>query len=256
LPQQNISPLVEPLHFEHQRVTVGDKVIETALFNVHYDYGARLFRGYALVDGQIQRAECALKPHEAACAVSGWVHGWISGAQRTKLFHLAQECPKGQIIVEIGSWKGKSTAILGWGSKAGQKMLVWAIDPHEATPAYWIIHNGGEPQSSYPQFAANLNAGGLLDVVMPLTMPSQQAASILREPVGVLFIDGDHHYAALDVTLWASHVVLGGWIALHDINMSYVQTALALLQETGQFGAVETVDSMVVCQRVVEGVVP
>lgn len=253
MPQQNLSRHVEPLIFERQTVTVDGREIVTVLFDARYDYSAKCFRGYALVGEHVTQAEIALPPDQAALAVSSWIHGWLFPAQRTKLYHLALSVPKGQIIVEIGSWKGKSTAILGWGSKAGNRVEVWAIDPHEATPQYWILHNGGVSDSTWAQFSANMTAGGLDDVVFPLTVPSQAAARLIRQPIGLLFLDGDHHYAALDVALWIDKIAPGGWIVLHDTNYPTVQAGLVLLAESGQFSAPEMIDNMAICQRKVDG---
>lgn len=249
MPQQPECTVIEPLVFERVSVTVNGDTVQTALFDARYDFGARVFHGYALIDGTVQCGVCALDPQQAAVAISHWVHGWITRAQRTALFHLACDVKRPNVIVEIGSWKGKSTAILGWGSKAGDKAQVWAIDPHEATPSYWIIHTKGRTGSSYTQFMANMEAGGLLDVVRPLRQSSEMGTALVREPVGLLFVDGDHDYAALDVALWVDRVIPGGVVALHDTNVTHVQTAMALIEESGAFGPVEHVDSMAVYRR-------
>ena len=53
--------------------------------------------------------------------------GLISEAEAKRLYELAQNC--GGTIVEIGSWKGKSTVCLALGSKVRRKGKVFAIDP-------------------------------------------------------------------------------------------------------------------------------
>ena len=48
-----------------------------------------------------------LAPHEVSSHVKG-IHGWLTEEEGTLLYHLAKKCRKG-VIVEIGSWMGKST---------------------------------------------------------------------------------------------------------------------------------------------------
>ena len=51
----------------------------------------------------------------------------IGEAEAKRLYEPAQNC--GGPIVEIGSWKGKSTVCLALGSKVRRKGKVFAIDP-------------------------------------------------------------------------------------------------------------------------------
>ena len=52
------------------------------------------------------------------------------------LYELALKVPEGQAIIEIGSWCGRSTCALALGSKHGNNVPVYSIDPHEC------IHEG------------------------------------------------------------------------------------------------------------------
>jgi len=58
------------------------------------------------------------------------VDGWLLDIEGELLYDLAKNCKGNGVIVEIGSWTGKSTIWLGKGSKAGNKVKVYAIDPH------------------------------------------------------------------------------------------------------------------------------
>lgn len=46
------------------------------------------------------------------------------------LYKLAKNCKGKGVIVEIGSWKGESTIWISNGSKNGNKVKIYAIDPH------------------------------------------------------------------------------------------------------------------------------
>jgi hypothetical protein len=50
------------------------------------------------------------------------INGWLTDKEGELLYNLAKNCTGKGVIVEIGSWKGKSTIWLGKGSKAGKKL--------------------------------------------------------------------------------------------------------------------------------------
>src|SRR6185437_15847524 len=56
--------------------------------------------------------------------------GMLSNSEVECLFHLGQfnECQG--VIVEIGSWKGKSTVTLALGAAKAHDENIYAIDPH------------------------------------------------------------------------------------------------------------------------------
>jgi predicted O-methyltransferase YrrM len=62
------------------------------------------------------------------------IDGWLFEREGELLYDLAKNCTGKGVIVEIGSWKGKSTIWLGKGSKRGKKVLIYAIDPHTGSP--------------------------------------------------------------------------------------------------------------------------
>jgi hypothetical protein len=54
------------------------------------------------------------------------IDGWLSGSEAAALYDLAHDA-KGP-IVEIGSWRGRSTAVLALASMAGNYQPVYAVD--------------------------------------------------------------------------------------------------------------------------------
>jgi predicted O-methyltransferase YrrM len=128
------------------------------------------------------------------------------------LYHLGRvnHCPG--VIVEIGSFKGKSTIALARGAAASHGAKVYAIDPHRVQP------EEGYLEDTEAEFFANIRTAGVAEQVVPMIMTSEEAVRNWREPVRLLWIDGDHRYepSKLDFTLWEPHVVQGGIIAMHD----------------------------------------
>jgi hypothetical protein len=147
------------------------------------------------------------------------VEGFLEEKEGELLYNIAKDCEgrKG-VIVEIGSFKGKSTICLGKGSKAGSQVRVYAIDPHMGTSA----HKAFKIPQTYEEFKKNIKIAGIDDVVFPILKTSKEAAEIFHEPIEFLFIDGGHDYedVKLDFQLWYPKVIYTGFIGLHDSNFS------------------------------------
>lgn len=133
----------------------------------------------------------------------------ILDAEGRLLYKLASKCKQG-VIVEIGSWKGRSTIWLAKGARA----KVYAIDPHEGTRT----HKYGGCENTYDEFIKNMERAGVSDMVVPVVKTSEEAVKDWDKPVGLIFIDGEHSCEAVkfDFDNWVPHLVEGGVIALHD----------------------------------------
>jgi predicted O-methyltransferase YrrM len=138
--------------------------------------------------------------------------GMLTPAEVDCLFHLGQFNQRQGVIVEIGSWKGKSTVALARGSAKKTHEKIYAIDPHSILPEERYF------EDTKSEFLANVARAGIEDGVVPMIMTSQEAAKGWNRPIRLLWIDGDHRYepAKLDFTLWEAFLVEGGILALHD----------------------------------------
>ena len=130
--------------------------------------------------------------------------GWLSYEEGETLYTLAKACTGRGVIVEIGSWRGKSTTCLGLGSKAGNQVAIYAIDPHS--------------EHTFGDFTRNVEAAGISDLVTPMPGRSQDLAEGFDHPIELLFIDGAHQYDLVleDFERWVPKVVEGGVVAMHD----------------------------------------
>ncbi len=140
------------------------------------------------------------------------LEGWLYPREGPKLYELAKACRAG-VIVEIGSWKGKSTVWLARGALAGAAPPIYAIDPHQGSES-------GQP--TFDAFQRNLAAAGVAESVTPVISTSAAAAADFALPIGLLFIDGDHSVEAVedDLRSWAPQIVDGGVLAAHDASLS------------------------------------
>jgi len=145
------------------------------------------------------------------------VKGGISPHEGLALARQAARTTLG-CIVEIGSYKGKSSLAMAMGARSlapGKRPRIYAIDPHRE----FVGQFGGQfgPVDRGDFFALMLDHGAFNEVAL-INLPAEQVAAGWREPIGFLFIDGDHRYAAVfeDFVRWYPHVMPGGIIALDD----------------------------------------
>ncbi len=140
------------------------------------------------------------------------VDGWLGPEEGRLLYRLAQAADPAGVIVEIGSWHGRSTIWLGAGAAAGRGARVVAIDPHYGTD----LRSEGETTEHI--LRTNLRRAGLDDRTEVVVSTSEEAAAQWSRPVSLLWIDGDHSYesARRDLELWDPYLLPDGVVALHD----------------------------------------
>lgn len=156
---------------------------------------------------------------EALAKVSR-IDGWLTDREAGALFDLASQA-RGPII-EIGSWRGRSTAALALGAQAGTRQPVFAVDsfigvPPGDRPTVAGIQPGWH-SSSPEALRRNLDAAGVNGGVTIVPYASQDALPYLPSECDVLFVDGGHDYPTVrrDFELYLPRVRLGGSVLIHD----------------------------------------
>jgi len=143
------------------------------------------------------------------------IDGFLSSAEGVLLFRLANRLPRDAVVVEIGSWKGKSTYCLACGLRSGR---VHAIDPFDASGEPGSRETYEQTRTERPlreQFEANLAAfSGKIRVHQGFS----QAFSGAFAAIDLLLIDGDHSRegCAHDFTHYGPKLRSGGFVAFHD----------------------------------------
>ena len=152
--------------------------------------------------------------------------GWLFQHEGPLLYELARRCTGRGVIVEIGSWKGKSTIWLARGAAAGAGVHLYAVDPHTGSPEH------GSDVWTLPEFERNIERAGVGDRVTPIVAISSEAAADFSQPIELLFIDGAHDVGSVrhDLDAWTPKVIEGGVIALHDTGRD--QAPLIVAAET------------------------
>ena len=131
-----------------------------------------------------------------------------------------QNANDGDHFVEIGVWKGGSTAFMGVEIvNSGKKIKYDAIDCFAPTAEF-----GQQSADIYEETKANLKPVTDLGVVNLIKAHSLEAVSNYEDnSLAFVFIDGSHEYADIkaDLLAWLPKVKSGGVLAGHDYGSTY-----------------------------------
>jgi predicted O-methyltransferase YrrM len=132
----------------------------------------------------------------------------------------------GGLAVEIGSYCGKSTILLGHAAAVTGGHVV-TVDHHRGSEEHqvgWEYHDATLADAdgrldTLPVLRQTLAAAGLEDVVTPVVGRSATVARWWRHPVDLVFVDGGHtdEAARADLHGWAPWVRPGGLLVIHDV---------------------------------------
>jgi predicted O-methyltransferase YrrM len=164
-------------------------------------------------------------------AVAG-VAGWMTRGQSDALFEAAAGCPPEGLIVEIGSFQGRSTVVLALAAPSSARIV--AIDPHAGNDRGPQEFEGyaAEAADDHARFLANLAAADVADRVTHVRSFSDAALGDVPGAIDVLYIDGAHRYAPAraDIVAWGNRVSPGGALLIHD-SFSSIGVTLAIVRE-------------------------
>jgi len=148
------------------------------------------------------------------------VGGWLSSIEANLLYNLAKKNPYDGVIVEIGSWKGKSTICLGIGSMENNRNKIIAIDPHTSHCEKLKTYLYENEVSTFSEFQKNIKQAKIDHLIEPIVDFSFNAVHQVNKSIDLIFIDGSHKYEDVlkDLQMFFPKVREGGVIAFHDTN--------------------------------------
>ena len=155
------------------------------------------------------------------------VEGWMSPDQARTLYDAARACRPGDQIVEIGSFRGRSTIVLASAAPPGVDIV--AIDPHAGNDRGPQEIDGfvAEAATDHEVFLANLDRAGVRHRVRHVRAMSDDAHEAVNGTIALLYIDGAHRYgpARTDIHEWGARVRADGTLLIHDSFSSVGVTA-------------------------------
>jgi MMP 1-O-methyltransferase len=202
---------------------------------------------------------------ERLFALAEQVTGFLPDDEGRALYDAALRYLGDGVGVEIGTYCGKSTVLLGAAAQQTAGVL-YTIDHHhgsEEHQAGWEYHDSSMVDEvtglfdTLPTFRRTLDAAGLDDHVVAVVGKSPVVARGWRSPLRFLFIDGGHSEAAAteDFNGWAKWVSVGGALVIHDVfpdpkdggRPPYHIYCRAL--DSGQFREISALGSLRVLER-------
>lgn len=173
-----------------------------------------------------------MRTFDEALAAVAQVEGWMSPDQARRLYDAAASTVPGDVVVEIGSFRGRSTIVLA--SAAADGVRIVAIDPHAGNDRgpEEIDGYAAEAADDHSVFNANLAAAGVAHRVQHVRAFSNEAHGAVDQAISVLYVDGAHRYAPAraDIRDWGARVRPGGTLLIHD-SFSSVGVTLAIARE-------------------------
>ena len=177
------------------------------------------------------------------------IPGFLGESEARLLGTIAACVARDGAIVEIGSFKGKSTVMLGKVAAHYGLGPVMAIDPHNFNNAELEAHRTSPEASSYEEFLKNVEAASVRDRVEVHRAYSTDMAAGWKRPIGFLWIDGDHSYrgAKADFDGFMPHLQAGGVVAFHDALHEFAGPIRVFVEDvlrSDRFGAAGFVQSI------------
>jgi hypothetical protein len=139
------------------------------------------------------------------------------GENEARFLGLVAACvPAPGLIVEIGSFKGRSTVMLAKVASHYGLGPIISIDPH--THALTAKNDSDPHPSTYDDFLASIRGAGVEQHVEIHRALSKDVSHTWNRPIRFLWIDGDHTYegAKQDFDGFIPFVSPSGVVALHD----------------------------------------
>ena len=155
------------------------------------------------------------------------IKGFMDDDEAIRLFELADKASCMGAVLEIGSYCGRSAAIIGTACQKNNGIL-YSIDHHIGSeeqqpgeeyfdPELFDEKTGGV--NTLPLFRETLKKTNLEDTVIPIVSTSKVVGKMWQTPLSMVFIDGGHSFEAAhtDFLTWSPHILPHGLLVIHDI---------------------------------------
>ncbi|MFC1711856.1 class I SAM-dependent methyltransferase [Patescibacteria group bacterium] len=184
------------------------------------------------------------------------IGGWLTKKEGEFLFNTAKSLSSKDKIIEIGSWKGRSTTCLGLGVKEGGKSKIFAIDPYtDFTEKFKVLTK----EDTYQKFLSNIKKAKIDKFITSIKKTSSKAFKTFEKKYGfnnikLILVDGGHTFnlVKIDHKLWFPKLENNRLIAFHDSWFHFgVQLYTAIILITSkEVRNPRLIDTMTVMEKV------
>ena len=155
------------------------------------------------------------------------IKGFMDEAEALRLFDLARQASLLGPLLEIGSYCGRSAAVMGTACKINNGIL-YSLDHHQGSEEQQPGEEYFDPDlfdprtqgiNTFPFFRETLKKTGLEETVIPIVSTSLATGKMWKTPLSMVFIDGGHSFEAAwnDFLIWSPHILKNGFLVFHDI---------------------------------------
>ncbi len=160
-------------------------------------------------------------PDEIADLAAEFASGMMDAAELTYLAATLGMVPWDcqPIVVEIGTYVGQTAVFMALVlQKMGHQVPILSIDPFERAR-----HDPLNPSGRYHVYIQNILKWNVGRTCMALVAFSEDAAPVIAQNIGLLVVDGSHHYPDVkkDLMLYCPKVVVGGLVFIDDYVDAY-----------------------------------
>jgi cephalosporin hydroxylase len=156
------------------------------------------------------------------------IHGWFD-FQNIYSGVVNAAPPEGSHFVEVGSWKGTSSAYMAVEiANSGKKIKFDCVDTWLGSPEH---QKGDQPEVNqgilFEVFQNNMEP--VKDYYTPVRMTSLEASALYEDySLDFVFIDAAHDTESVtnDIRAWLPKVKVGGYIGGHDYPQETVRIAV------------------------------
>ena len=166
---------------------------------------------------QVVSAKEPLNSYETVKEAVETIDGFLVPGQEEFLFNKVKSLPEDAIIVEVGSYKGRSTAAMAFAC-VGTNRKIYCIDPW-----IWEFHDPPD-ESFFDTWKENLDNYQLTPYIISFQGCSSEILKrwgelTAEKTIDFVFIDGSHEYLDVltDFGLLFPLMKVGGWMAFHDV---------------------------------------
>ena len=180
------------------------------------------------------QAECFADPVDMSLDMQGWM-----ADQFVTYFKVAVEKYTQPLIIEVGTWKGKSCITMAQHLKDNNiNGKIIAIDTFLGSPEHMEVHakelglrDHGIPPI-YKQFLANVQHNDVVKYIYPFPISSIQGGHYLEMKnvmADIIYIDAGHEYESvkLDIEVFWRRLKYGGTMIFDDWSWPGVRKAIS-----------------------------
>jgi predicted O-methyltransferase YrrM len=166
-------------------------------------------------------------PFDLAWSFAQRTKGWLERDEAELLYGLAAAASRRGRVVELGSYCGRSSIVLGAGVASASSGPLVCVDTFHGSAEHQPGRRHFDAENlvdgvvnTYTAFLRNLEQAGLSQRVEVMQLATLHAAAAFSGAIGLLFVDADHEYEAVcaDIRAWSPRLVQNGWIVFHDFG--------------------------------------